>query len=215
MIVYVYSTKKSSSALFTEMLNSLRPDLSQGARNRVRHSQLKKKWVQNNRPCWLASFLTHNISSRPQNNKSAKYPHTPDQMTSLVGQFDRSADLCNVSKLEKLKHLSHHLKFTSQENKNVCHTCQRWEGAKRVFNFEIHRVIKNGQFIPFSPTYSFRSEGHQGILSGKVAVGVLGGKYSHSIDYIEHCIEGAVTGKKRESWRSADPPERMWIWDFP
>ena len=37
MIEYLYGTKKSSSELIQEMLNSLRPDLRQSVRNRVRH----------------------------------------------------------------------------------------------------------------------------------------------------------------------------------
>ena len=58
--------------LITEMLNSLRPHLSQSLRNRVRHGVNLKKCVQNNRHCWRGSFLAHNISLRPQNNKAAK-----------------------------------------------------------------------------------------------------------------------------------------------
>ena len=64
MIEYT-AQKKSSSELITEMLSSLRPDLSQSVRNRVRQGVNLKKCAQNTRHCWRGSLLARIISFRP------------------------------------------------------------------------------------------------------------------------------------------------------
>ena len=84
-----------------------------------------QKCVQNNRHCWRGSLLAHYIRFRIQSSdlkitNRPNNPHSLGQITSLVGQFGRSADLCNKSKFE-YKHLSNHFQFKSQEVKGMPH----------------------------------------------------------------------------------------------
>ena len=60
-----------------------------------------------------------------------------------------------MSKFE-YKHLSHHFQFTSQESKMIATPASVERVEKCVFNFEIYRFLKKGQFTPFSPTQLVR-----------------------------------------------------------
>ena len=68
-------------------------------------------------------------------------------MTSLVG---RSADLFSMPKFE-YKHLFHHFKFTSQENKMNATPASVERVQKYVFNFEIYRFVKKRPIYPILP----------------------------------------------------------------
>ena len=63
------------------------------------------------RHCWRGSLLAHNmfLTSKLQNGQKTL---SPGQITLLVGQFSRIADLCNIWKFQKFeqKHLSHQFK---------------------------------------------------------------------------------------------------------
>ena len=120
------------------MLNLFRPELSQNVRNWVQHGVNPTKCVQNNRHWCRGSLLVHNISFRPQNNKSAKKKHSPCQITPLVGLFGRSADLFSMPNFE-YKHLSHHFMFTSKQSKmNDTPASGERQGCARLMNQRQH-----------------------------------------------------------------------------
>ena len=158
------------------MLTLFRPELSQNVRNWVQHGVNPTKCVQNNRHCWRGGLIAHNISFRHQNNKSAKWPHSPGQITPLVGLFGRSADLFIMPKFE-YKHLSHHFKFTSQQSKMYATPASVERVQKYVFDFKIYRFVIKAANLPHPPLQSMEWTGsilwiHNPVQSRRIWIGL-------------------------------------------
>ena len=59
-----------------KFIQTVRPDLSQSVR-KISTRRQPKTCVQNNRHCWRGSLLVINVRFCPQDNRSAKLPHSP------------------------------------------------------------------------------------------------------------------------------------------